>query len=45
MSFIFCDAESKQIIDIIEDRRLSSLQAYFKRYPKVTRTRVKKYCG
>ncbi|WP_256637931.1 hypothetical protein [Turicibacter bilis] len=34
MSFIFCDAESKQIIDIIEDRRLSSLQAYFKRYTK-----------
>ena len=41
MSFIFCDAESKQIIDIIEDRRLSSLQAYFKRYTKEARTRVK----
>ena len=41
MSFIFCDADSKQIIDIIEDRRLSSLQAYFKRYTKEARTRVK----
>ena len=41
MSFIYCDAESKQIIDIIEDRRLSSLQAYFKRYTKEARTRVK----
>ena len=30
MSFIFCDADTKQIIDIVEDRRLSSLQAYFK---------------
>ncbi len=29
MSFIFCDADTKQIIDIIEDRRLSSLPTYF----------------
>ena len=41
MSFIFCDADTKQIIDIIEDRRLSSLQAYFKRYTKEARSRVK----
>ena len=41
ISFIFCDADSKQIIDIIENRRLSSLQAYFKRYTKEARTRVK----
>lgn len=41
MSFIFCDADSKQIIDIVEDRRLSSLQAYFKRYTKEARHRVK----
>ena len=34
MCFIFCDADTKQIIDIVEDRRLSSLQAYFKRYTK-----------
>ena len=41
LSFIFCDADTKQIIDIIEDRRLSSLQTYFKRYTKETRTREK----
>ena len=41
MSFIFCDADTKQIIDIIEDCRLSSLQAYFKRYTKDARSRVK----
>lgn len=41
MSFIFCDADSKQIIDIVEDRRLNSLQAYFKRYTKEARHRVK----
>ena len=41
MSFIFCDADSKHIIDIFEDRRLISLQAYFKRYTKEARTRVK----
>ena len=41
MSFIFCDADTKQIIDIIEDRRLSSLQTYFKRYTQEARSRVK----
>lgn len=41
MSLIFCDADTKQIIAIIEDRRLSSLQTYFKRYTKEARTRVK----
>ena len=41
MSFIFCDADTKQIIDIIEDRHLISLQAYFKKYSKEARDRVK----
>ena len=41
MSFIFCDADTKQIIDIIEDRRLSSLSTYFQRYTKEARARVK----
>ena len=41
MSFIFCDADTKQIIDIIEDRRLSSLPTYFQRYTKEARARVK----
>ena len=41
MPFIFCDAETKQIIDIIEDRRLGSLQTYFNLYTKEARSRVK----
>ena len=41
MCFIICDTDTKQIIDIIGDRCLSSLQTYFKRYPKETRAHVK----
>lgn len=41
MSFIFCNADTKQIIDIIEDRRLTSLQTYFKHYTKEARLSVK----
>ena len=41
MCFIICDADTKQIIDIIGDRCLSSLQTYFKRYTKETRAHVK----
>lgn len=41
MSLIFCDFDTKQIIDIIYDFGLHSLQAYFKRYTKETRSRVK----
>lgn len=41
ISFIFCDADKKQIIDIIENRRLSSLQVYFKQYTKEACTRMK----
>ena len=29
MSFVFCDAESHKIIDILEDRRLNQLRNYF----------------
>ena len=43
MSFIFCDADVKQIIDILEDRRLISLQTHFKRYTKEARDRVKHF--
>jgi len=41
MSFVFCDAQSRQIIDIVEDRRLSSLLKYFLRYSKEARANVK----
>lgn len=41
MSFIFCDAQSGQIIDIVEDRRLHVLKAYFLRYTKQARAGVK----
>ena len=32
--------DTKQIIDIVEDRRLNSLQAYFKRYTEEARSRA-----
>lgn len=41
MSFIFCDATNGTIVDIIEDRRLSSLRTYFNHYSKEARSRVK----
>jgi len=41
MSFIFCDAQSGEIIDIVEDRRLISLLKYFSRYTKSARDNVK----
>ena len=41
MSFILCDVLHKEIIDILEDRRLPSLIRYFHRYPLKVRERVK----
>lgn len=41
MSFIFCDANSGQILDIVEDRRLHVLKAYFLRYTKQARAGMK----
>ena len=32
MSFIFADYQTKNIIDIVEDRRLNSLTEYFSRF-------------
>lgn len=40
MSFIFCDSETGKIIDIVEDRRLHILKAYFLRYSKQARDAV-----
>ncbi len=41
MSFIFCDAESGKIIDIVENRRLHVLKDYFLQYSKAARFSVK----
>jgi len=41
MSFIYCDAENGNIIDIVEDRRLGNLINYFRRFPRKTRCMVK----
>ncbi len=41
MSFILCDVLHKELIDIVEDRRLPSLIRYFHRYPLKVRERVK----
>lgn len=37
MSFIFCDASNGKVIDIVEDRRLSTLKLYFMRFSKAAR--------
>lgn len=41
MSFIYCDAETSKIIDIVEDRKLNNLIKYFSRFPKSARNNVK----
>ncbi|SNV76718.1 ISL3 family transposase [Staphylococcus simiae] len=40
MSFIFADAETHQIIDVVEDRRLQSLKNYFYRFSLKDRQQV-----
>ncbi|BEH90577.1 ISL3 family transposase [Turicibacter faecis] len=40
MSFIFCDASNGKLIDIVEDRRLSTLRTYFMRFSKAAREGV-----
>ena len=39
-SFIFCDASNGKLIDIVEDRRLSTLKDYFMRFSKEAREDV-----
>lgn len=41
MSFIFADAQTHCIVDIVEDRRLSALKTYFSRFPLNERQKVK----
>ncbi|QIK70582.1 ISL3 family transposase [Erysipelothrix sp. HDW6C] len=41
MSFIYMDATSGRILDIVQDRRLSFLKSYFYRYPSDIRAHVK----
>jgi transposase len=40
MSFVYCDAYNREILDVVEDRRLESLIAYFMRFPLSVRRRV-----
>ena len=40
MSFVFCDASNGKVIDIVEDRRLSTLKPYFMRFSKKAREGV-----
>ena len=44
MSFIFCDATNHQVIDVVEDRRLRYLKAYFYRYSRKERKKVQTIC-
>ena len=41
MSFIFCDAVSHRVIDIVEDRKQYALTRYFLRYDRSVRCQVK----
>lgn len=41
MSFVYCNAENSEIIDVVEDRKLSSLREYFSRFTKEARNNVK----
>lgn len=41
MSFIFCDADSGKIIDILPNRQLNKLREYFFNYPLHVRKKVK----
>jgi len=41
MSFIFCNAINGEIIDIVENRRLHYLDAYFRSFTKAARNAVK----
>lgn len=44
MSFIFCDAEKHEIIDIVENRQLHQLMNYFFSFSKKARRSVKTVC-
>lgn len=44
MSFLFCDAQSHKLLDIVENRQLSSLRNYFLRYSKKARNGVTAIC-
>ena len=44
MSFVFTDYQTKNIIDIVEDRRLNSLTEYFSRFSLEARNNVKYIC-
>lgn len=41
MAFLFCDAKSGGIIDVLKSRKLEDLTKYFKRYPLEVRKKVK----
>lgn len=44
MSFIFCDADKHEIVDIVENRQLRKLIQYFQSYSKKARRSVKTIC-
>lgn len=44
MSFIYCDAFTHQVVDVVEDRRLYYLKDHFYRYSRYERKKVKTIC-
>ena len=44
MSFIYMDAQTHQVVDIVYNRQLGHLKSYFLAYPKEVRDKVKTIC-
>lgn len=44
MSFIYMDAKTHEVIDILQDRRLNFLKSHFMTYPKSVRDQVETVC-
>lgn len=40
MSFVYCDAYHRAILDVVEDRRFESLTAYFMRFSQKVRQKA-----
>ena len=44
MSFVYCDADTHKIIDIVENRQLRYMLRYFRKFRRKARLRVKYVC-
>ena len=44
MSFIYCDADTHKVIDVVENRQLFFLRRYFSNFPRSVRDSVESIC-